>query len=403
MAVARRRRRPAAVVDVPEETPEQISLPPETQEEREENEAMEKLERFQSMFHGKDYKVRVEKWNEEESEWEWTERFKLEGFDPLISLKKYGGGRFKLVLIDDGGKYIKGGHQLIRIAKPIVPEVPLVAPAPEPRSAFEDPAVKMMIEQSRSDRMGLMEMIKAIMAKPEPAKPDGMTPLQMIEMVKSVTGMMPKGEQTSIKDMLGIVGALKGLLEPKEGEADKGSVLSEILQAVEVGKKMGFIKAPNGAAPTPKPAISRDPAPVAAAPVNEIDPVVEKINRYIPMFEDWARTGEPVDDAASFLLARIENEFVPLLVKQYAGSGFEIDEDGIYERLVESAKNVGEVSSIFTKYPVLAPYEGWVRNVIASAVKTYEEQTSSAPPAEETPTPAIPEDLGVNEVPPTNG
>ena len=184
-----------------------------------EMEAAEKLGVFHDRFGEKDYKVRVELFNKDDNEFEIVDTVKLDGFDPFSNLKKYGGGRYRLSLLDDSGKYVKGGRMEVRIAK-VAAEVD----APKPQ---QDNGMTAMIAMLQAQNAQNVEILKAALGRPvSEAKGPSLT--ELIAALAGIKNLSPKEADGmgGVKGTLELMKLVKEIM-PAPAEGGEGSVMDE--------------------------------------------------------------------------------------------------------------------------------------------------------------------------------
>lgn len=352
----------------------------------EEMEDAQRLGDFQARFGGKDYKVRVDRYNKEDAEWEYATSCKLDGFDPFITLQKtHGGGKYRLTLLDDGGRYVKGGRQEIRIAESAVkPE----AEAPKP-SPWQDPGILAVMEMLKAQSSQATEMVKAMIAA-QSTKPAEQPIAELVGALAKLQGMVPREADSmkGVKDALEMLTAAKVLLPEAKEATEGGGMLSEVLEAVKAGKELGFfdrhrqqpsLPAPGRiASPVAAPIICNPPEAVMSKP----DPIMEKVNGYLPILTAWAKRGEEVADAADFVVTEVVNEIVPVIVENYRPGGLRLNAETILSHLIEKAKDPAEVEKIYAFAPGLMAYRPWVEAVVSEAVRIIEAPSEPEPPAD---------------------
>lgn len=358
-------------------------------------EAGAKLLEFKQSFGGKKYRIRAEKFNKEEAEFEIIPQlFTLDEFDPIVSLKAYGQGKYRLTLLNEKGKYVEGGREYIRLAAPIQADVPESA-APEKKSALEDPAVALLLKQMESREAQSLELMKSMLARPSDA-PKPATMAEMVDMLSKLKTLSPSegGGLKQFKEMAELFTVMRDIMPDRGGEsAGEGSWLSDLLQAAKILKENGALERLRPAAPAPAPvanpraAIVREPAPKPKEPETvTTNPIVEGIKKYIPIFVGWAQRGEPVDDAGIFLYNEVNAEIAPLIVKHYRPGGLTLTTEYVIQYLVNASQKPEEVERIYTYVPELAPYRDWVAQVVTKAVQEFtspDPEASSEPAASE--------------------
>lgn len=337
-------------------------------EERTESEvdAEEKLSEFMEQFGGKDYKVRVERFNKEDKAWDHLDTYPLDGFDAFAVCKGHGGGRYRLTFLNESGKYVKGGQPQIRIAAPPPGAVAVEKPDTDP---LKHPLVALLLAQSEKSRQEMIELFKTISARPEPQKS---TTNEVMDLLMKVRAMEPKGDDT-MKKLLDtiLVSVVEKGLNPEPTESG-GGLMSDLKDALEAGKALGLLQ-PRGPrvlnAPTPAPGAPKTalpaPAPAPEAPVN---PIIEEVKKYVPIFLKWAKRGESVQVAADFLVAELQEEIVPLIIANYKIPGITLTETMVLQNLIDRSAKPEEVAAILTFAPDLAPYKEWVEKVVKASV-----------------------------------
>jgi len=385
------RRKPEEVlVEDEPQMPEGMSMP--TSEEMED---AERLSDFQARFGGKDYKVRVDRWNKDDAEWEYATSCKLDGFDPFISLQKtHGGGKYRLTLLDDGGRYVKGGRQEVRIAESISKVEPVEAKA----SPWQDPGIMAVMEMLKTQSSQATEMVKAMISA-QAGKPAEQPISELVKALSQLQGMVPRegDNMKGVKDALELLTAAKGLLPEAKGSEPSGGMLSEVLEAVKAGKELGFFDRFKQTARPPYPAMS-GPAlarpgmapiirnPQAEAPVQS-NPIAEKVATYIPILTSWAKRGEDIGNAADFVVGELTTEVIPVIVENYRPGGMRLNAETIFAHLLDKFKDAAEVERVFQFAPGLEPYRDWVTQVASEAVRIMEsdDEEPQADPAPEAP------------------
>lgn len=340
-------------------------------------EAEEKLAVFHAKFGGEDYKIRVEFFNKEENEWENVANLKLAGFDSFDSLKKYGAGRYRMSLLDNGGHYVAGGRMETRIAAAAVTaEKAETAPAP-------DQGMTAIVAMLQAQNAQNLEMIKALIGRPIPES-KGPSLSELVATMAGLRNLAPKedGGMGGVKGTLELMKLMKDIM-PAPAESE-GGVMSEVSQAVELFTKVApMIEARRqGRVAPPRPAAS--PAPMVAGgaivtpspelapevePESPMKPIIEKAESYVPTLTSWAARGKDIEDAADFVLDEIEAEIVPLIVKNYRPGGITLTGDFVFNQLIAKAQDPAQVEAIFVVVPALAPYKEWFTRVIAKAVE----------------------------------
>lgn len=339
-----------------------------TEVDQEEAESVEKLNLFQSQFSGKAYKVRIEKYDRTDSTWEWCDRLPLEGFDPFTVAKKFGGGKYKCVLLDDGGRYVEKGRMEFVLATPPEPEKPVLQAALSP---LQDPTVQLLIESMKGQSVMLMELMKASLSRPQEPRDDL---AKMIEAVKSLKGLSPEEKDAgkSVRETIALALQLKELAGG-DGGGEKGGILSEAMEALKLVTSLrGTAQVQPPSVPRP---IVRQPAPFVA-PVPEesstMPKAVEEALFYVPKFANAALRGDDTEKWAEFLLDILDREIVPSLVDQYKTFG--VTEEAAWEKLTQAAKSPEAVEKILLRAPSLRPHQAWVGSVIKKAAEIAENE-----------------------------
>lgn len=366
-----------------EDEPELLE-PPQIQEPTEKEIADEDaLVEFQKRFGGQSYKIRLEKHNEDSSEWEIINRHALDTFDPVTIGRKYGGGRFKASLLDSGGRYVKGGAFYFTVAKP--PENEL--PEAQQNSPFDDPFIKMILENQRQQMAQIMEMFKAF----APSKNDQDLE-KVIAAVKNIKEMAPAPQSDNTEKTLNLLMKLKGVFDAGEDPKDAGGLLGEIRDAFKlVAESRGLLNAPKKQIHKPAGATAfiQPGVPTIRGgsdlPNSEGDPmanpVLESILFYVPRFKkagDQYRgiidkgldPAKLVDGWADYLLGILDADVIPAAMAHYGM--FIRDEEKAWDFLEGWATNDEKINKIFAAVPELDAHQDWVKSVIRRA---YEIQT----------------------------
>ena len=374
-------RRVAALMTEAREAAETIELEP---EDLKGLEAEEKLAIFHNKFGGEDYKIRVEKFNKEENEWEMVVNLKLAGFDSFDSLKKYGAGKYRMSLLDTGGHYVAGGRMEARIASAAIEAEKSAAPA-----APADNGMTAIMSMLQAQNAQNVELLKAMIGRPAPAETKGTSLPELVSVMTGLRGLVPKDEG----GMGGIEGALKLMklmkeLQPESSGGEEGGVMDEVAKAVELFTKVQpLIEAKRQArvVATPTPTTARlptpivsggailtptpEPTPEAGVEEDHMKPIIDKARSYVPQLVSWASRGKNVEDAADFVLDELDAEIVPLLVANFKPGGMTLSADFVFNELIKRGQDPAQVEAIFTHAPELAPYKEWFTRVIAKAVE----------------------------------
>lgn len=340
---------------------EEIEQGPSDQEIKDE----EKLQDFQEQFGEDDYTIRIQKYNDEERELEYVDKVRLNGFDPFVLGKRFGGGRYVCTLFNDKGKYVEGGRFHFKFAKPSIEEKKEISP-------FQDPAVLMVIEQTKQTQAMLMEILKTSLTG------EKQTPVaELIQGLKGLSELSPKEKTESpfkiVKEIMEIQNYLRDSGE--ESNEKSSGILSEVLQALKTMGQMRVLPNMNQPQrpvsrinPQGSTVITRTEEPIKEV-TKEVNPILENLNNFIPSFTAAAKNGEDPEKWAQFLLDIVDLQVVPLLVKQY---GPFIDEDQVWEKLIAASENESEVNKIYQFAPDLEPYRDWVGRVLQAAVKLFD-------------------------------
>jgi hypothetical protein len=340
-----------------------------------------KFSEFQRLFSGKSYKVRVERFSEQNSVWAWCRSLPLDGFDPLTFVEKYGSGRYRCTLLNERGLYVpKARTEFFYIAPPEPPKE-------ETKGSFlQDPAIQFLIESQKAQSNALMEILKAALAGGQ-AKTNDIT--QIIEAVKSIKSMAgdPKTGPQSIKEVLDLAVQLKDLASGEKAERGSTGLVGELAEALKLVTTLRGSAEP-AALPGPQPpvrTVSTRPMHVLSPNVEDAMPkCVNEVLFYVPKFVKAAARNEDSETWAEFLLDLLDREVIPSLVEQY--SAFGLDEKGAMDRLLAAGKDPTRIDKIFIYAPALNPHRAWVRAVIEKAIDIVERELSVGP-GEEVPEP----------------
>lgn len=352
-------------------------------------EAEEKLAVFHNKFGGEDYKIRIEIFNKEDNEWESVANLKLAGFDSFDSLKKYGAGRYRMSLLDNGGLYVKGGRMECRISSAAIEADKAAAPpAPPPDNGMT--AIVAMLQAQNAQNV---EILKAMIGRPV-SESKGPSLTELIAAMAGLRNLTPKedGGTGGIKGTLELMKLVKEIM-PAPESGGEGGVMDEVARAVELfGKVSPLIEARRRGAPiqVPQPAPAALPANLAGGAISvpqphpaeepEADPmkpIIEKAQSYVPQLVAWASRGKDIEDAAYFILDELEAEIVPALVKNFRPGGMTLSPEYVFGELLKRAQDPAQVEAIFVAAPALAPYKEWFIRVINRAVEI--ETTPEAP------------------------
>lgn len=337
-------------------------IPPEVLLEGAEAKEQEQLEEFFERVGEAGCKIRIYRYNEDKEDYEYITRVPAEDVasDPLDYIKRHhGGGKYKLHLLSSKGKFVPGGHRILLIADK---KEDVVTAAPV--SPLADPTVQLLLTQQQNSQAQMLEIVKSFAGAP---KAEGLSPIAMLDLAAKFQAMMPKGsKEMGFKEMLESFQVIQGLISKKsDGEEGKG-ILGDLTEAMEVAKKVGFFDRRPGLQPAPPAAALPDPRAAAQRPrpVAPTDPISKAVYPYLPLFVAWARDDKPVEDAAKFLLDRLDDDIVPTIMNV-----LDFTEGETWEKLTESAGTPELIAKVFVLYPALAPHREWVEAVIARAVE----------------------------------
>ncbi|MDE2314534.1 MAG: hypothetical protein KGL04_10235, partial [Elusimicrobia bacterium] len=323
--------------------------------------------------------VRVLKHDDGEHDWAYVGTYPFESFSLDVLRDGYGGGRYRLVLLDGAGKYVKGGSQACLIAQPPKKEG---AAAEPPRDRALDLVIENLKEQNRQST----ELLKAVLAKPEPQR-QGLG--EILDGLAKVRSLTPESPRTSLREIVETMSILKGLSDGDSKE--NGGVLGEILEAFRAVKEMG-IGGRRAAEPDPEPAqpaavprltaggaVSVPPG-VKIVPSQETKPVSNQVDAELKARLDYsagyfieqahgpdADTDESVERAAEDLLSDFERFILPTLAKKYHAP-----RDMVYAEVLRRGKDPKQIESLLANMPSLADKKDWCLRVIAKAIEQAE-------------------------------
>ncbi len=340
----------------------------------EDYEDAEKLGEFMEQFGGKEYKVRLEQMNATDKVWEFLDTFPLDGFDAFETCKKFGRGRYRLTFLNERGKYVKGGQPQIRIGGVIPTSATSPAPVAE-SDPLKHPMIVMMMAQMKDAATQQTELLKVILAKPEPAKSSSVEVLDMLAKLKAMTPEKKEdGTMAELSKMLLVKMIEKGLDNSEGGSSGgEGGILGEIKDAMPIIKEIlaGKLQTRSVAPPqnvTPPVRVSL-PSPSKEAPmVAEIHPAVADLLPFAAVLARKAENKVEVERSAQWLIDEIYDSVVPI-IKTHIPVAKLASEEAIVESLVGRAKDPAQLEEIFKAAPVLAPHREWVLAVIAKAVE----------------------------------
>lgn len=351
----------------------------------------QKLSDWKGKFLGHAFKVRVEKYNPADKDFDHLDLIMLDGFDEFEMGKTYGPGRYRFSLLDEDGKYHVGGRTHFRYAGKAVP----VDDNRHDDNPFNNPLVQMMFENQKQQAAMLMDVLKAtIPARAEADKGNDIT--KLIGALKDLKAMSPKEEggnaMKSVKDALDLAKQLKDLGGDSNNGGDSGGFMSDIKDALQV---VAALKTPPPMQrpPGPRPQTQPRPTPGAVTPgspivINKEPPMlpgISKILFYVPKFQEAASKNESHEKWAEFLLTILDTDVVPDLVSAYGGflrnnvANGETKEDVAMGLISDAGKDAHKIEKIFVYAPVLAPYRDWVLAVVSKAVDLYENGPTDEP------------------------
>lgn len=322
-------------------------------------ETEEKLGQFRDLFTGKQYKIRVEKFNFETHEYELCEKALLDGFDPFNLRKKYGAGKYKCVLLNEQSRYVEGGSMYFSFAAPLETE------EKGSKSPFTDPSVMFFIQNLEKNQMLMLEMFKTAMTGKANEKDSLESLMGALGKLKELdpSAKSPSANK-SLEELLGLFAKFQDLMGSKDEE--KGGLMSDAKEVLALLPQLaGALKPPMRPAPPPmrgaRPAIGNNGG-------NEVTPLQKKLSVYMPRFIEAAQSNEAIDPLANYLISILDTDMVPWFAKQYPL----VTEDTAWDWLINAGKSAEQTDKIFAFAPELAPYKSWVTQVIAQAVEILE-------------------------------
>lgn len=372
-----------------------------------------KLEEFQGMFSGRQYKIRIDRMNPTTHEFEWVDRVPLDGFDPFLLSKKFGGGRYRCIFLNDKGQYVQGGRAEYSFAQSVEPDK--VASPPNQETNL----VQVMLESQKQQTAMLMEILKGFMGAGAAQQSKQSDITQLISALKSLKDMEPSREKDDtlkqLDAMLGFQLKMRDLTDGGDrdrGASGGGGLMSDIKDALKLLVESRNVVLPPARpqtrpAPTPgaMPIIQRPPnvgaaaaggaAPGGMSPgetkesetdMPDYPAPIKRMLAYVPIFVEAAQEKGDLDHWAGFLVSVLSTQFVPGTVKQYHGL---VDEDGVWERLIDAAGKPELVEKIFVYAPALADHREWVLAVIHTAVLMETNEGSDDEPQETKPVDAV--------------
>jgi len=321
----------------------------------------EKLSEFMQLFGGKEYKVRVEEFNNEEKIWLHLDTFPVDGFEPFETCKRFGPGRYRLTFLNDKGRYVKGGQPQIRIGGKALAAIAASAPASQDANPLNNPIVMMMLAQANENAKANAELVRAILLRPEPAKS---TTNEVMDLLIKLKAMDPKETKDDTMKKLSEALMMKMIEKGMDGgDGDGGGgLLSEIKDAMPIIKEVLAARLPQRA-PAPRPTqISAPPSEVPA-----VNPLIEALRPYLAIFKAKAEKNADKERAANFLLDELDESVIPL-IKLHVPLAAMASDAAVMESLISRAKDPAQVETLFSACPELVPHKEWIVSVIAQAV-----------------------------------
>lgn len=339
------------------------------------DEDAEKLSEFMELFGGKEYRVRVEQYDQADKCWAHVDTFNVDGFEPYEVCKKYGPGRYRMTFLNERGRYVRGGQPQIRIGgRPLPPDaIPGAALAPVESDPLKHPLVALLLANAEQSRKESNDLIRALLTKPEPAKSSSM---EVIELFKSMRSLAPEDSMKKVQETLMMRMIEKGLEGGDGGGDGGGGILSDIKDALPILREMLAARAQPPAVRTVPPAArlslpGAQPAVVAKPATETPNPMLEALKPYVAIFKAKAENNIDQDRAAGYLIDELYDSVIPLIKKHIPVAALASDE-AVIESLVGRAKNPAQVEELFAHVPDLAAHRDWVLGVIGKAVAQLE-------------------------------
>lgn len=339
--------------------------PSDIREIEEQERTEELLSEFKERFVDQPAKILVEKYDSE-GDWAICRKYPLISFEQEHVKAEFGGGKYRGILLDQGGKYVKGGRINFKFAEAVNKE-----PAEKkPDNPLENPVVLMMIKSMEANQHNMMEFAKAFMSPGAPGvnAPKSNTLGEVVEVVKSLNSMTTKDKPLdNIKETLGL---LKLVKEATGDSDDKGGLLSEIREFLEMAPMLKDQLANLKPQATPTQI-------TAGAPLNgkeakpQMDPLTKKIVELVPKFVGGAQSNAPVGEWGNYLLEIFDTEVLPLLLPAMKAKYKSLvkDEDDLYDIVLRLAQDPEERAEAFKQIVPLAPYQAWCNLVIDEAIR----------------------------------
>lgn len=349
--------------DTPEQEQESVGLHKALQPP---DEDADRLAEFLKLFGGKEYKVRIHKFDDVNKSWSYVDTLLVDGFDPYVMCKSYGPGRYRMTFLSDSGGYVKGGQPQIRIAEVAKP-ANAVAPAYE--NPLSHPIVAMMMTQAQQSKAELLEIFKIMAAKPEAAKS---STTEVFELMAKLQSLNPKEKSDDTMKKLSETLLMKMLEKGMEGGSGEGSgsILSDIKEALPLLREMITARRPAPSLPQPAPRPQNPPA--IPNPENPpVNPILEDLKPYILVFKLKAENNIDIDRAANYLIDEIYESVIPIIRRHVTMAKVASDES-IVESLLSRVKDPAQVESLYTYAPELIPHKVWVSSVISKTIHTLE-------------------------------
>lgn len=352
-----------------------------SKEEEDELVAQEKMQEllsdFQHRFSDQPAKILVEKYDSE-GDWALCKKYPLAGFEQDHVKAEFGGGKYRGILFDEHGKYVKGGRINFKFAESLIKE-PVEK---RPENPLENPIVAMMIKSMESNQTMLLQLTQSMITASSANAPKSGGLAEIVEVVKSLNSMTAKEKPLdNFKETLGLVKLLKEATG--SGDEEKGGLLSEIREFLEVApllkEQLAQIKPPAGP-------LGPNPQQGVVTTVNTerkptMDPLTKKVIELVPQFVGGARANAPIAEWGEFLLDKFDTEILPLLlpIMKEKYKALVKDEDDCYDIILRYAKDPEERASALKQIAPLAPYGPWVNQVIDEAIRIAETPESPEP------------------------
>lgn len=380
----------AKIVEIDEsEINEEIEVPTINADQVEDS---NKLAEFLENFGGKEYKVRVDKFNKEDKVWEHVDTFPLDGFEAYETCKRFGGGRYRLTFLNEKGKYVAGGQPQIRIAMQAVPAVAAQAAQVE-QDPLKHPLVAMMIASAEKANAQTNELLKVVLARPEPAKS---STIEVLELMEKLKRFEPNDPMKKVQEALLMKMIERGLDGGAGGETGDKSAWQEIVEGLKDAKSLGVFDkilgaqrpaAPAGlrppqAAPKVSVQIGRDPGPEEPAPMPPASPIMEALRPFAAIFAQKAANGVSSQDAGGYLYDEFCETVIPVIRKNVFAAKF-MGDGSLIDYAINAANDPAQVEQLFMLAPELAAHRDWVLATITEAIKVAmtPEEPANAPQA----------------------